>query len=279
MRADHPSSYGVCRVTSAGDPTDALVEEILRCGYVVADSGLSPAEIDTYRRRLDEVYKRQQQEVGGEAVLESINDANVVRCVLAYDDAFLQMATLPVVLRVAKRLLGEPVVLLMQNGVINPPGQRHFQINWHRDLNYQHWVNSRPLALSALLCLDPFSRETGGTHVLAASHLKEEFPSEEFIRRHERVVEASPGSVILFDSMLFHRAGQNTSSIIRRAVNHVIGVPILGQQISIPDMLQGRHQDDPFLAGYLGYRWNPRPSVLQWRMQKVRAAQAVSKSA
>jgi ectoine hydroxylase-related dioxygenase (phytanoyl-CoA dioxygenase family) len=272
MMSEKSSSYGVYRVTSAQDHTDVLAEEILRCGYVVTDSGLSPAQIDSYRQRLDAVYAVQMKELGGEAALQRINDANIARCLLAYDAEFLEMATLPVLLGVAERVLGSNFVLLMQNGVINPPGQRHFQIKWHRDLNYQHWVSSRPLALSALLCLDPFSRQTGGTHVLAASHLKEEFPSEAFIRRHEQVIEAGPGSLIVFDSMMFHRAGQNSSGIIRRAVNHVVGVPILAQQISIPDMLQGRYQDDAFLARYLGYRWNPRPSVLQWRMQKLHEA-------
>lgn len=276
---DKPSSYGVCRVTSAEDHTAALAEEILRCGFVVTDSGLSPAQIDGYRQQLDAVYAVQQQEIGGEVVLERIHDANIARCLLAYDADFLEMATLPVLRGVAERILGQNFVLLMQNGVINPPGQRHFQINWHRDLNYQHWISSRPLALSALLCLDPFSRQTGGTHVLAGSHLKEEFPSEAFIRRHEQVIEARPGSLIVFDSMMFHRAGQNSSGIIRRAVNHVVGVPILAQQISIPDMLQGRYQDDPFLARYLGYRWNPRPGVLPWRMQKLAAAPARAQSA
>jgi ectoine hydroxylase-related dioxygenase (phytanoyl-CoA dioxygenase family) len=186
------------------------------------------------------------------------------------------MATNPVLLGVAERILGSNFVLLMQNGVINPPSTKHYQTNWHRDLNYQHWVCSRPLALSALFCLDRFSRETGGTHILMGTHLKEEFPSEEFVRRYEEVVEARPGSIILFDSMLFHRAGHNSSTIVRRAVNHVIGVPILGQQISIPDMLQGRFRDDPFLSRFLGYRWNPRPGVRSWRMQRLHEADTSS---
>jgi ectoine hydroxylase-related dioxygenase (phytanoyl-CoA dioxygenase family) len=273
MSSSQLAAYGVSRITVADSHIDALAEEVLRLGYVVADSGLSPEEIAGYRERLDGVYAAQQQEVGGEENLQRINDANVARCLLAYEDKFLEMATLPLLLRLAERLLGENFVLLMQNGVLNPPSRRHFQTNWHRDLNYQHWVNSRPLALSALFCLDPFSQETGGTHVLGGSHLKEEFPSEAFLSRHETVIEAKPGLVILFDSMMFHRAGQNSSGIVRRAVNHVIGVPILAQQISIPDMLQGRYAENPFLSRYLGYRWNPRPSVQQWRLQRLQDAE------
>lgn len=263
------NAYGVSQATICATELDCLVEEILRCGFVVTASGFSPAEIAAYRERLDAVYALQQEEVGGEANLQRINDANVVRCLLAYDAAFLAMAAAPILFQVAERILGNNFVLLMQNGVINPPSTRHFQTNWHRDLNYQHWVSTRPLALSALFCLDPFSEATGGTHVLPASHLKAEFPSETFVRRHEQVVVAEAGSVILFDAMLFHRAGQNTSNMVRRAVNHVLGVPILGQQISIPSMLQGRYADDPRLAKYLGYQWNPKSDVRDWRLKRL----------
>lgn len=273
MIESQSSSYGVSRATVAESGLDSITEEILRGGYAVVDSGLSENEIDGYRQLLDTIYTVQQEEVGGEENLRRINDANVARCLLAYEDAFLGMATNDVVLGTIRRILGDNFVLLMQNGVINPPNLRHYQVNWHRDLNYQHWVCSRPLALSFLFCLDPFSHETGGTHFLAGSHLKEEFPSEAYIRRHEKVAEAAPGAVIIFDSMTFHRAGQNTSTIVRRAVNHVVGMPILGQQISIPDMLQGRYSDDDFLSRYLGYRWNPRPGVVPWRLQKLGAAE------
>lgn len=272
MISSQPAAYGVSKVTAVQNQVDILAEEVRHRGYVVVESGFSQDEIAHYRERLDAVYAMQRQEIGGEENLQRINDAHIARCLLAYDDAFLAMAANPIVLGVAERILGSSYVLLMQNGVINPPHQRYFQVKWHRDLNYQHWVSSRPLAVSALFCLDPFSKETGGTYVLAGTHLQEDFPSDTFVRRHEQVVEAEPGSIILFDSMMFHRAGHNTSNIIRRAVNHVIGAPILGQQISIPDMLQGRHAEDSFLARYLGYRWNPRPSVLQWRLRKLHEA-------
>lgn len=261
--------YGIQSVNRHNDSIDYLVEEIAHTGYVVIDSGLSNDEITTYAQRLDEVYEMQQQEVGGAHNLALINDANVARCLLAYDEVFLKLATHPILLNLCERVLGENFVLLMQNGIINKPHDEHYQTKWHRDLNYQHWVCSQPLALSALFCLDLFSTITGGTHMLPGSHLKERFPSGEYVQRHEAIVEAPAGSIILMDSMLFHCAGKNTSNIIRRAVNHVIGVPVLAQQISIPDMLDGRYKEDDFLEKYLGYRWKPKHGVKQWRLMRL----------
>ena len=91
----------------------------------------------------------------------------------------------------------------------------------------------RPLAISALLCIDPFRPSTGATTVLPGSHRVERFPSEAVTRKLEVAVEAPAGSFIVFDAMLFHRAGHNVSGAPRRAVNHVYGLPILAQQVSI----------------------------------------------
>jgi ectoine hydroxylase-related dioxygenase (phytanoyl-CoA dioxygenase family) len=161
------------------------------------------------------------------------------------------------------------VVLMQQNGVINPPRQPHTQLAYHRDLPYQHFVSSRPLAVSALLCLDPFRLDNGATTVIPASHKVEAFPSAEVAAHLDTPVTAEAGSFIVFDAMLFHRAGSNQSDRPRRAVNHVYAVPIIAQQLSLPDALGGRYADDPTLAELLGYGVRPSTSVLQWRERRL----------
>jgi ectoine hydroxylase-related dioxygenase (phytanoyl-CoA dioxygenase family) len=175
-------------------------------------------------------------------------------------------------LEVPKMILGEQVLLLMQNGVINRPDRIQVQTGWHRDLNYQHWVSSKPLALSALVCLEDFNYETGGTAFLPSSHKFEAFPSDALVSQTQYVPSAPAGSVIIFDAMTFHRAGINRSNRVRRAINHVIGVPILSQQISIPSMLSAPPSDE-WLRSYLGYRWSPATSVKDWRQAKLATLQ------
>jgi ectoine hydroxylase-related dioxygenase (phytanoyl-CoA dioxygenase family) len=228
---------------------------------------------------MDDVYARQCAEVGGETVLAGMNDADIARCLLAYSDAYLELATHPTLVALARAVLGETIVLLMQNGVINRPGRRQFQTRWHRDLNYQHWVCSRPIALSALVCLEDFNAETGGTAFLPGSHLVEHFPSDAIVAMSEVTPVLPRGSVIVFNSMVFHRAGINRSGRIRRAVNHVIGAPILAQQVDIPSMLGGEAPSDLWLAGYLGYRWNPARDVAAWRRQRMAPAASVHSAA
>jgi ectoine hydroxylase-related dioxygenase (phytanoyl-CoA dioxygenase family) len=85
-------------------------------------------------------------------------------------------------LEICRRLIADYVVLNQQNGVINPPhGQPYSQGKWHRDLPYQHFVSSRPLAVNAFFCLDPFTPGNGATMVLPASYRQESFPSDRFV--------------------------------------------------------------------------------------------------
>lgn len=261
--------YGVRERRADGDATDLHAEELQRDGYTVLEGVFSAAHMAALAGRLDTLLERQTAECGGEAALQRARDADLLRCPLAYDESLLEVACAAPVMAVAQRLLGENVVLLMQNAVVNRPRREQAQSRYHRDLNYQHWTSSRPLALNYLVCVDRFFVEGGATWVLPGSHRDEAFPSSAYVRRHERPIEAEPGAVVMMDAMLFHRSGHNTTEHhTRRAVNHVVGAPLLAQQIDIPRMLaqQGRdHSADPFLSRFLGYRWNPAPDVRNWR--------------
>jgi ectoine hydroxylase-related dioxygenase (phytanoyl-CoA dioxygenase family) len=251
---------------------DFHAEEIRNIGYTVVPSGLSEEELQDIRLRIDAVYQHQIEEIGGEDQLKKINDANVGRCLLGYDNYFVSLAAHPQIMSIIGRLLGDYFILMSQNAIINNPADEHYQITWHRDLNYQHFVSSRPLAISALYSIDEFSEATGATHLLPASHKSEVFPSTEYILRHETTMVVPPGSILLFDSMVYHRSGQNTSGKPRRAVNHIYTLPLIRQQISLPTMLGANYTVDPFLRKLLGYDIETADSTLAWRENKLRLA-------
>lgn len=271
---DEVATYGVREREPDGDAIALHCEELRRDGFTVLPGVFAPERMAAAAHRLDELLALQTAECGGEAALERAHDLDLLRCPLAYDDAMLELARPAPVIAIAQRLLGENIVLLMQNAVINRPRRRQAQSRFHRDLNYQHWTSSRPLALNHLVCVDRFFTEGGATWVLPGSHLHEAFPSNAYAARHEVPVEAEPGAVVMMDAMLFHRSGVNsTEHHTRRAVNHVVGAPFLAQQIDMPRMLQqqGRdHSADPFLSRFLGYRWNPAPDVRDWRDRHAR---------
>jgi hypothetical protein len=262
-------SYGVNEQETAVGGVAAHAELIRLAGYSVLPAAFNEHETSEFSTRLDEVLRRQTEEFGGDR-LECIGDEFTARCPLLYDDAFLKLATHPPLLELVRLLLGDFVVLMQQNGVINPPTEGHTQAAYHRDLPYQHFVSSRPLAISALFCVDPFRSETGATLVIPGSHRAERFPSGDVAASLETSVNAEPGAFVVFDSMLFHRAGDNRSGRLRRAVNNVFTVPIIAQQISLPSALDGRYSDDPALGSLLGYDSAPAASVMDWRTRRLR---------
>lgn len=262
-------SYGVTESAVVSTEAQRHAEEVRMAGYTIVRGVFDPARLAAARGKLDQLYTEQAAAAGGEGRLRAINDANVVRCPLAHDVFFLDLATAPRLRAIAAELLGRYVVLQQQNGVINPPDDRYYQAAWHRDLPYQHFVSSRPLAISALICIDPFTCETGGTFVVPGSHRTEPFPSEGFVSTHERGIEAEAGDVLMFDSMLFHRAGTNRSGRPRRGVNNVYGLPFLKQPISLPRALSGRFRDDPELSRFLGYDTEPADGPADWRNRRL----------
>jgi ectoine hydroxylase-related dioxygenase (phytanoyl-CoA dioxygenase family) len=272
-------THGVREFQHNADQYDLCVEEIRALGYTVIDSGYSPERLQTIRTRIDAIYDQQVRDIGGAENLQRMHDADLARALLAYDDLFLDLATHEDVMAITKRLLGDVFILMSQNAIINRPTDVHYQVTWHRDLNYQHWVSSRPLAISALYAIDDFSDLTGGTLLIPASHKVESFPSDEYARKHHIGVTAKAGSILLFDAMLFHRSGTNRSNIVRRAVNHIYTLPLIKQQISFPRMLNGKFGDDPFLRYFLGYDSETGDTVQAWREKKLAAAGAVPATA
>ena len=232
---------------------------------------IDESQLDEARKRIDQVYALQVEEIGGEDNLRQINDALVGRCLLAYDEYFLRFAVNRKIHEIVGSLLGDYFTILQQNAVINAPTGKHFQTAWHRDLAYQHFVASKPLAISALYCIDDFSEVTGGTYVLPGSHKVEPFPSPDFVQTHETTITAKAGSALVFDSMVYHRGGFNRSKGLRRGVNHLFGLPFIKQQISFPRSLNGKYRDDPALSKFLGYDTEAAESVVQWRSNRLRA--------
>jgi ectoine hydroxylase-related dioxygenase (phytanoyl-CoA dioxygenase family) len=254
MQPAAPRRYGVIRQNEPADDIDLACESLRQLGYAVVDASLDAATLAA----LSEAFERARQKAaaahGGQAALAAIDEHNTIRLPLAYEPAFLALAANPRILRVCRELVADYVTLNQQNGIINPPnGQRYNQGSWHRDLPYQHFTSSRPLAINALFCLDAFTLDNGATKVLPASHREEAFPSDAFIARQAVQVTAPAGSFIVLDCMMFHTGGVNTTATERRAVNHVYTIPLLRQQIELRDALGDDFTADPQLRKLLGF--------------------------
>ncbi|GGP18186.1 phytanoyl-CoA dioxygenase family protein [Silvimonas iriomotensis] len=266
------SAYGVSEQLEQADQIDEAIAELRINGYTTLASGFSAEFIESLKAGLDRAYAKQIAEIGTESDLLKINDADIARCMLSYEPDFLTVATAAPLMELTRRFLGPEFVLMMQNGIINRPDRENYQARWHRDLNYQHWTSSKPMAMNALLCIDEFTFENGATFVLPGTHHVAPFPTDAFARKFEKQLAVPAGSFLILDAMVFHRAGINQSAHVRRAVNHVIGLPFMAQQIDIPSAMSrtgAAVPDDPAIRKYLNFRWAPAADAIEWRQRRI----------
>jgi ectoine hydroxylase-related dioxygenase (phytanoyl-CoA dioxygenase family) len=233
MKAIVPeNTYGIVERMVCEDYPCVIIEQLSRLGYAIVDVGMSANEVATIKSEFDLVRDNYVQKYGLD-YLQSIDEHNTVRLPLSQSEHFRRLATNQRLHSIISALIKGTYILNQQNGIVNPPNDRYNQGAWHRDLPYQHFTSSSPLALNALYCVDDFTRSNGATYVLPGSHLHSGFPSIEYTRRHAIQVEAPAGSFVLMDCMIFHSGGFNSTSCSRRAINHVFSIPYLKQQIGM----------------------------------------------
>ena len=271
MPSDRPRRYGATEQTASATDIEYAVESIRHLGYAVVDGAYELGWLENMSAAFERARQRNFAEHGGVEALKAIDEHNTIRLPMAYEAIFLELATNKTVLDICKRLISGYVVLNQQNGLINPPRAANYnQGAWHRDLPYQHFVSSRPLAINALFCLDPFTIENGATMVLPASHRQEAFPSDRFVDTEAATIVAPAGSFIILDCMMYHSGGVNVTDRPRRAVNHVYSIPLLRQQIDLPDALGETFATDGELRRLLGYDVRTPHSVAEYLASRAK---------
>ena len=258
--------YGVLEASRARDELDVVAEELRLLGYATLDAGLAPDEID----RLSEAFDRAADRYGHQASsgghdLDKLGEKDTIRALPVAAPEFWSLVFNGRLNDLIVRLLGDYFILNQANGLINRGNaSKYSQAAFHRDLPYQHFVASRPIAINALFALDEFTLENGATRVIPASHHREAFPSEEVIRNLQKQVTVPRGTYIVLDCMLYHAGATNHSSNDRRAVNHVFTIPMMRQQLHFPSLLGNDHSFDERKRRILGFGLEEYRSVSDW---------------
>lgn len=262
------ASYGILQQIKSESRLDEVAESISNIGYGILDSGYSSLEI----KKISDEFNRIRAnyiDVYGESNLIGLNEIHTIRSPLTLGGkVFINLALNSNLLSLVKKLIPGRFILNQQNGVINPPLENYNQGSWHRDLPYQHFVSTKPLAINALYCVDDFTIENGATFVLPATHKIESFPSENYILNNAIQVEAMAGSFIVLDCMIFHAGGFNRTNSERRAVNHVFNIPFFKQQINISKNIDSVSLSDEE-RDILGFNYRESASISDYLSNRM----------
>lgn len=199
---------------------EQILYDLDRLGYAVVENALSAKQRqDTaaamYRTR-DAIYK----ELGFER-LDAAGESGILRLMCKFEPYFLTLLENPLIVDVLEAALSPTSVMHLQQGIMLSPQKngtgKMFQNSWHPD--FIRLLNGFRASINFMFAVTDYTRETGATHVLPGSHQKAAPPAE-ILERDGIPVEAPAGSVIIFDSTLWHKSGCNTSGSDRLAINH-----------------------------------------------------------
>ena len=209
-----------------------MYEQFYKNGYQIYEDVLTPADIENYTNYLFEKVE-QQNIVHGTEKLKSIGELNTVRSPFIDNPQFTNLFFSDFSRTIVKDLLGEYAILSLQNAIVVSPNKAHHQSFYHRDVIHQDFTSSKPLSINLYYCLTDYYKENGGTVFIEKSHKMNNFPNQ----HRESIPNVRAGSVILFDSMIYHKAGNNTTDKTRVGVNNMFTLPFIKQQIRYPSAL------------------------------------------
>lgn len=161
----------------------------------------------------------------------SPTDVSFVPSVINHDQSFAEYLGDERLMRIVSAMLGEHVRISFTSVIINEPGNARGK--WHADWPFNQHNAGRVLApypdavmhLTTLWMLTPFGEENSGTLVVPGSHRFSTNPTsaecefeEEAPYPTEMHATGDAGSVLIFDSRLWHSTAPNRSSSPRVAL-------------------------------------------------------------
>lgn len=209
------------------------VNAVRTAGYMIVEGVVSPDLVTETRDHMYSVRDRIQSEVGAERLARA-GELGILRNMMKYDEFFLRYLELPEMLQVVDATVSSTAILHLQNGFILPsfsPGEapRTFQNRFHMD--FPRVLNGYMASINALFAIDEFTAQNGGTLAVPGTQQQTLPPDPAYLERAASPVECPAGSMLVFDSTLWHAAGANVSGKDRLGMNHQFTRSFIKQQV------------------------------------------------
>lgn len=229
------SAGRIARVSSKHrDRLTAVLDALRTDGCAVLEDVFDHATLAAIRKGLRAGLALVREEVG-DAALERTGELGVVRAPMLAADAFFRLLETPELLEIVDAALSPAAILHLQNGFVLPPAlpgdEGRFQRQFHRD--FPRVLNGFVCSINTLVAVDEFTFDNGATLVVPGSHQRHDGPDTSATIP----VECAAGSVVVFDSTLWHAAGRNATAQDRCAVNQQFTHSFFKQQLDYVRLL------------------------------------------
>lgn len=136
--------------------------------------------------------------------------------VLSRDPVFGDLVEHPSALHLIKSVLGWPMLLGNISANITGPGGGEMVLHADQIFVPTPWPDE-PQGANAAWCVDDFTDENGATRIVPGSHKWHRPPTEDEAFIDTVPLEAPAGSMIVFESRLWHKTGNNRTKDQTRA--------------------------------------------------------------
>jgi ectoine hydroxylase-related dioxygenase (phytanoyl-CoA dioxygenase family) len=215
------------------DWLDRVSEGLYDEGFAIVTRVLDSSFLEKTRESMYRVQERARADIG-EDRLRRAGELGVLRLMSGYDLFFLKFLEISELLSVVDRTISPTSILHTQNGFILPSfpageAPTIFQNSFHQD--FPRVLNGYIASINVMFAIDEFLPENGATLVVPRSHQGRLEPDQRKFAETAIAIECPSGSMLVFDSTLWHAAGANTSGKDRLAINHQFTRSYIKQQI------------------------------------------------
>jgi ectoine hydroxylase-related dioxygenase (phytanoyl-CoA dioxygenase family) len=215
------------------DWVDQTIAALRYAGCAVVTDVLDDDFLARTREAMYGAQRAIHAEIGHER-LDRAGELGVLRLILGFDDHFFRFLELPEVLAIVDDSVSETGILHLQNGLILPSFPEGevpstFQTTFHQD--FPRHLNGYLASVNLFFAVDEFTEENGATLVVPGTHQQGVTPSPAFLEAAAVPVVCPAGSMLVFDSTLWHAAGANVSGRDRLAINHQFTRSFVKQQV------------------------------------------------
>jgi len=136
---------------------------------------------------------------------------------LSRDPIFEDMVEHSIALEYLRNVLGWPALLGNFSANITCPGSREMMLHPDQLFLPEPWPTQGPQGMNVAWAIDDFTASNGGTRCVPGSHKLNRAPVGEEFQSQTVTMEAPAGSIVVFESRLWHKTGANTTASETRA--------------------------------------------------------------
>jgi len=202
-------------------------------GWVIYENVLTPEFVDEVNESLKGAYQIRRAIQIENGIGE--NTDGTLHHLIDRDNFALEFLSRGYFSEEIERFFNGKYILNAFGAVINSKNIQQYVQKIHRDV--RSFTGDMKMMIQMLVVLDDFTEENGATYFLSGSHKRDDRPDPNYFYNHAVRAIVKRGSIILFDSNLWHAAGTNTTDKIRRALTIGFTPPYIKQQFDYPRSL------------------------------------------